>query len=83
MDMMRDRIKYAESQWGNQFQMFWDMRKDCLPKSLRIEDNPWDVGLQPAKQNHYRETGEVILMDLDWTCFKNSYQDTSLGSFMH
>jgi hypothetical protein len=82
MDMMRDRIEYAESQWGDKFQMFWDMRKDCLPKHLRIEDNPWDVGLRPAKQNHYRETGEVILMDKEWSCFKNSYEDTSIGSFM-
>jgi len=81
MDMMYDRIKYAESEWGNKFEMFWQMRRDCLPEYLRLEDNPWDVGLQPEKQNHYRETGQVILMDKEWDCFENDYGNNSLDKF--
>ena len=73
MDMMHDRIKYAEQEWGNNFEIFWEMRRDNLPKSLRLEDNPNDVGLKPEKQNHFRETGEVILMNEDYPCFENNY----------
>ena len=44
-----------------------------LPPNLRIEDNPMDVGCKPLKQNHYRRTGEVIMMERDWDCFENEY----------
>jgi hypothetical protein len=81
MDMMYNRIKYAELEWGKKFDIFWEMRKDCLPKYLRLEDNPWDVGIQPIKQNHYRETGEVILMDNEWDCFSNNYGINSIDKF--
>jgi hypothetical protein len=73
MDMMYDRIKYAESEWGNRFQHFWEMRRECLPEHLRLEDNPKDPGLKPEKQNHYRETGEVVMMENDWDCFSNDF----------
>ena len=63
MDMMHDRIKYAEKQHGEIFELFWEMRNDCLPKHLRLEDNPKDLGLHPIKQNHYRNTGQVIMMN--------------------
>ena len=75
MDMMYNRIKYAESQHGNKFDIFWQMRKDCLPKELRFEDNPKDVGVTEMKQDHYRNTGQVIMMDKEWDCFKNNYND--------
>jgi hypothetical protein len=51
------------------------MRKDCLPKELRYEDNPKDVGVTEMKQDHYRNTGQVIMMDKEWDCFKNNYND--------
>lgn len=75
MDMFHDRIKYAESEWGNNFQHFWKMREEKLPKHLRLEDNAKDGGLTKEKQNHYRLTGQVIMMDKEWSCFKNDYND--------
>lgn len=75
MDMFRDRIKYAETQHNKKFDIFWEMRKDCLPDYLRIEDNPKDLGLNPIKQNHYRNTGQVIMMHKEYDCFKNDYND--------
>jgi hypothetical protein len=31
--------------------------------------------VKSLKQNHYRTTGQVIMMDEDWPCFKNTYND--------
>jgi hypothetical protein len=73
MDMFYNRIKYAESEWGDNFGLFWQMRKECLPEHLRLEDNPNDPGLKPEKQNHYLTTGQVIMMEKDWDCFKNDF----------
>jgi hypothetical protein len=73
MDMFYNRIKYAESEWGDEFELFWQMRKDCLPKHLRLEDNPKDPGLTPEKQNHYLTTGQVIMMEKEWDCFENDF----------
>jgi len=75
MDMMYDRIRYAESEWGTDFDVFWEMRYDSLPKHLLIEENPGDPGLSPEKQNHYRHTGQVVMMDKEWDCFKNDFND--------
>lgn len=75
MDMMRDRINYAESEWGNEFDIFWQMRQDCLPKHLLLEENIGDPGLSPEKQNHYRSTGQVIMMHKDWDCFANDFNN--------
>jgi len=75
-DMFHDRIKKAESHWpGRDFGEFWAARRECLPEHLRLEDNPADVGVKPIKQNHYRETGQIIMMDREWLCFKNDYND--------
>jgi amino acid-DNA transferase-like protein len=75
-DMFHDRIKKAESHWpARDFSEFWDARREYLPQHLRLEDNCADAGVKPAKQNHYRETGQVIMMDRDWPCFKNDYND--------
>lgn len=72
-DMMYNRIKKGEHFWERTFDMFWEARKECLPEFLRLEDNKGDYGLKPEKQNHYLNTGEVIMMDLDWPCFQNGY----------
>jgi hypothetical protein len=75
-DMFHDRIKKAESHWpGRDFSEFWAARREYLPEHLRLEDNPADVGVKPIKQNHYRETGQVVMMSEEWPCFKNDYND--------
>jgi hypothetical protein len=78
MDMFYNRIKKMESIWGAEkdFTLFWDARKVNLPNYLRLEDNPSDPGLAPDKQNHYLQTGQVIMMDKDWDCFKNDFNDS-------
>ena len=74
MDMFYNRIKYAEQEWGTEEgEIFWKMRKECLPKALRLEDNPKDLGLCSEKQNHYLYTGQPVMMDGDWECFNNDY----------
>tara|TARA_R100000655_G_scaffold7920_5_gene21124 strand:+ start:967 stop:2127 length:1161 start_codon:yes stop_codon:yes gene_type:complete len=73
-DMFVDRIRHAEKQWGKEFEIFWSIRNRYLPKELRLEDNHWDVGLKPLKQNWFRETGQVVMMDYSWNCFKNLYK---------
>jgi hypothetical protein len=75
MDMFHDRIRYAESEWGADFDLFWQMRKDCLPIHLRQEDVPGDPGLSKDKQNHYLSTGQVIMMDREWSCFENNFME--------
>ena len=75
-DLFHDRIVHAEQRWLNpRLDIMWDARKESLPSNLRLEDNPLDVGVNPIKQNHYRLTGEVIMMEQDWPCFKNTYSD--------
>jgi hypothetical protein len=77
-DIFHDRIKKAEAAWPKEdFSIFWDARKSYLPEYLRLEDNPGDPGLKPEKQNHYRLTGQVIMMDTDWSCFANSFRKSS------
>jgi len=77
-DIYYSRIKKVEARWPEEdFSLFWKMRQQMLPQSLRLEDNPGDPGLKPEKQNHYRLTGQVIMMDMDWPCFANSYRKSS------
>lgn len=75
MDMFYERIKNMEKKWNGQrtFDVFWEARKLNLPKHLRLEDNPGDPGLKPEKQNHYLNTGQVIMMDKEWECFENDF----------
>jgi hypothetical protein len=76
MDMFYNRIKYAEGEWPNiDFNLFWQMRKECLPDHLRLEYNTKDPGLCKEKQNHFRLTGQPIMMHKDWECFKNDFND--------
>jgi hypothetical protein len=73
-DMFHDRIKRAEKRWPEKdFGVFWEARRKYLPWYLRLEDNPKDLGLKPEKQNHFRNTGQVIMMHHDWECFENDY----------
>ena len=76
-DMFYERIKVAENNWQNKsdFKLFWEARKQYLPHRLRLEDNPKDYGVHPTKQNHYLATGQVIMMDADWGCFENLYNN--------
>lgn len=75
MDMFHDRIRKAEEATRNEkdYSLFWNARKKYLPEALRLEDNPQDCGLKPDKQNHYRLTGQPIMMHIDWDCFENDF----------
>jgi hypothetical protein len=72
-DLMYERIRHGEARHGDRFGALWAARERALPPALRLEDNPHDPGAVPAKQNWYLETGEVIVMDLDWPCFANGF----------
>jgi hypothetical protein len=72
--MMYDRIEYAEQEWGGKtVSLFWDMRQECLPKHLRLEVNPNDPGLSKEKQNHYRLTGQPIMMSKMFKYYDNPF----------
>jgi len=83
LDMHFKRIKRAEEKWKGQrkFDIQWEMRQAYLPKYLRVEDNPNDpthkqTGLSKEKQNHFRLTGQPIMMDLLWpSVFKNNFNE--------
>jgi hypothetical protein len=92
-DMLYDRIVSASARWSDdpegdirvaQFieETFWAARADCLPAYLRLEDVPGDPGCIPAKQNHYRETGEVIMLGHEypiyWSSFDQAVKEGSL-----
>lgn len=72
-DMLHDRIRWAEKQWGSQFDIFWEARQRCLPGHLRLEANPFDPGLSPEKQNFYLDHGCPVMMSRDWPCFDNPF----------
>ena len=73
-DMFYRRLKDSERAFPNEdYKDLWDARRKYLPAYLRLEDTPGDPGLCPVKQNHYRNTGQVIMMDRDWPCFKNDF----------
>jgi hypothetical protein len=77
--MFYNRIKKAEKLgWEDHninFELFWEARKETLPIYLRLEDNKKDPGLCSEKQNWYREYGIPPMMDKDFECFKNGYND--------
>jgi hypothetical protein len=78
-DMMVERIQIAEEHWAEPLDIFWRIRRESLPPVLRLEDNPNDPGVAPEKQNRYRETGEVVCMDIDWPCFASEFNDALHG----
>lgn len=60
---------------------FWQARANYLPDNLRIECQPNhpQYNAKPLSriiQNHYRLTGQVVMMDRDWPCFKNDFNDS-------
>lgn len=57
-DMAHNRIRHGEAQFGQRFSVLWEARQRDLPEYLRAEDN--GVGLTPAKQNYFRETGQPV-----------------------
>jgi len=77
-DMMFDRLKYAEKNWGEIFDIFYRARKKYLTEYLRCEDNPNKLKICKEKQNHYRTTGEVIMMDEEYEYYKNNFRKNTL-----
>jgi len=75
-DMFHDRIKYAEIKWNKRFDLFWNIRHNCLPEYLLFEYNPRCKGVHKDKQNHFRNTGQVVMLNFEHDCFKNDYNDT-------
>jgi len=74
-DMMYDRIKKAESNWGVTLDVFWGARVKYLPKFLRCEHNPSKLKICKEKQNHYRLTGEPIMMEKEFEYYKNNFKN--------
>lgn len=74
-DMFYERILVNEKNWGKKNDLFRSIRQKNLPKHLLIEENYLDPGLKPIKQNWFRTTGEVIMMDKEWECFKNGFNN--------
>lgn len=72
-DLLYNRLVRAEAKFGTRFEAIWDARAAELPPRLRLECNPLDPGVVPDKQNHYLNTGQVIVMDGDWPCFENDF----------
>lgn len=75
-DMLVERLRTAEANgWEDATQVFWEARKEHLPAHLRLEACPADAGCTPWKQNHFRLTGQPVMMDREWPCFRNDYND--------
>lgn len=75
-DMAYNRLREADKAWcWEDLDIFREIRKDCVPEHLRVEDNFGDPGLSPEKQNHYLNTGQVIMMDREYPCFQNDFND--------
>lgn len=71
-DMLRDRIGQVQTLWPDEdLGVFWEARARYLPDELRVECCPDDPGLARPKQNHFRLTGRVPMMDLKWGVFKD------------
>lgn len=72
VDMLHDRITKAERKWDHKLDFFWEARERHLPAALLQEKNSLG-GLARKKQNWFRETGQVIHMDLMWDCFAHDF----------
>lgn len=73
-DMFYNRLKKAEAfGWPEEAALFWKCRTECVKPWLRLECCPNDPGLVPEKQNHYRLTGQVIMMSKRWPEFTNPF----------
>lgn len=75
-DMFYDRLRKTQASWPEEnLTVFWAARRRFLPAYLRLEDMPYDPGCVPVKQNHYRLTGQVVMMNRDYPEFKNDFND--------
>jgi len=73
-DMLHDRIVAAQQRWPSaDLDVFWDARAAALPPWMRLEDTPGDPGCVPAKQNHYRRTGQLVTMGRDDPVFYSDF----------
>lgn len=73
-DMLCLRIRDAQQRWPEEdLSVFWEARRAALPRFLRLEDNPEDVGLKPLKQNFYLEHGIPPLMGREYPCYAGGY----------
>lgn len=76
-DMFYERIKRAEKFWVNEcpsdLNIFWDMRKELLPKQILLEMNSKDVGVKPIKQNQFLLTGQICSMMFEYAEFESHY----------
>jgi hypothetical protein len=83
-DMMYNRIKKAETRFNRELPFLWEIREETLPIALRLEHQDYDLGLDPVKQNWFREHGEVPMMCVLFEDMKSGY-DTGVynGSFGH
>lgn len=83
-DMAYDRLRWAEARWGDRFGWAWEARARDLPEYLRLEAEPRDPGCVPAKQDHYRLTGETVMMGWEdpqlWSSFDSKVQAGSFGT---
>ena len=79
-DMAYLRLKRGEKHFGKRFQVLWDARQRDLPDYLRSEDR--DVRglstLDPATQNHYRETGQPPYLWRMFPDMKNDWEGSVL-----
>jgi hypothetical protein len=81
-DLLYDRLRHAGRAFGARFEQIWQARRDNLPSHLLLEETPYDPGCVPAKQDHYRLTGQVIMMEHDWPCFANGFAEkVNAGAF--
>jgi hypothetical protein len=80
-DMLHDRIKKAQANWPEiDLNFFWKSR-EYLPRQLRLECNPKDLGLKPIKQNFYRDTGCPPMMGIDDPAFVCEYNEFFLEKY--
>jgi hypothetical protein len=81
-DMLYDRIRHGEINFGHRFGLLWDARRAALPSRLLLEDNPGDPGCVPVKQNWFLDHGEVINMTTEWPDLTNGFEaGVTAGSF--
>jgi Alpha-glutamyl/putrescinyl thymine pyrophosphorylase clade 2 len=85
-DMLYNRLRRAEADWPGEvglLSLFWRARRSSLPVHLRLEDSPYDPGLHPDKQNHYRLTGQTVMLGIEdpelWSEFDQAVADHRFG----
>lgn len=70
-DMSYDRIRKAELITPDiSYDVFWDIRRKYLPKTLLREYQPNDTGLKPEKQEYFKNTGKLPMMSVYDNAFR-------------